>query len=151
MIRLIAKLWRIFPYPIRLKIVRLTQPKFTVSVVALVFNAEGEVLILDHYIRPGATWGLPGGFIDPDELPEEAIRRELKEETSLDLENIVLLQIRTIGKHIEILYKATAVGEVELKEREIRDFGWFSSDSLPRGVSKKQREIINAILEGSIS
>ncbi len=151
MIRLIAKLWRIFPYPVRLRIIRLTQPKFTVSVVALVFNENGEVLILDHYIRPGTTWGLPGGFIDPNEFPEEAIRRELKEETSLELENLVLVEIRTIRKHIEILFKATSAGEVELKEREIRDFGWFAVDELPKGVSKVQRKIIREVTAESIS
>ena len=77
MIRIVSRIWKVIPYRVRLKIIRLTQPKFTVSTVAIVLNPAQEVLILDHFIRPGATWGLPGGFIEVDEYPDEAIKREL--------------------------------------------------------------------------
>ncbi len=125
-------------------IIRFTQKKFTVSVVGIVQNPEGKVLILDHFIRPGTTWGLPGGFIDTNESPHSAIRRELEEETSLELENLELIQIRTLHKHIEILYRADGIGDVTLNSSEIRGYGWYALDSLPNGVSLVQRSLINS-------
>ena len=142
MMNLAAKLWRLIPFYFRLRIVRATQPKFTVSVVALIFNSSDEVLILDHFVRPGATWGLPGGFIDRDEDPENAIRREIKEEAGLDLDGLNLFRVRTIDKHIEMYYTARSDGDVVLETSEIRDYGWFSAKELPEGISNSQRKIV---------
>ncbi len=144
MIRILAQIWRLVPFRFRMVIIRFTQKKFTVSVVGIVQNPEGKVLILDHFIRPGTTWGLPGGFIDTNESPHAAIRRELEEETSLELENLELIQIRTLHKHIEILYRADGIGDVRLNSSEIRGYGWYALDSLPNGVSLVQRSLINS-------
>jgi len=146
MIRLASKFWRILPYWIRLRAIRVTQPKFTVSVVAIIINNKGEVLILDHFIRPGASWGLPGGFIESGEIPDDAIKREIMEETGLDLTELNLLRIRTLEKHIEMLYSARSSGSVTLHGSEIRDFGWFAKEYLPKGLSVVQRRIINDVL-----
>jgi len=142
MIRIASKIWRVLPYPCRLRVIRMTQPKFTVSVVAIVTNENDEVLILDHFIRPGASWGLPGGFIEAGEAPSEGIRREIAEETSLELETLELLKIRTVRKHIEMVFFARGSGEVRLKTNEIRDFGWYSKDRLPVGISAGQRKLV---------
>jgi ADP-ribose pyrophosphatase YjhB (NUDIX family) len=149
MMTILSKLWRILPYAVRLRFIRSTQSKFTVSVVAVILNKKNEVLVLDHFIRPGASWGLPGGFIEKDEYPDEAIRREIKEETDLEITNVRLLLVRTIRKHIELLYVANADGDVVLKSSEIRDFGWFREDKLPEGVSKVQRALIKEVLNDS--
>lgn len=142
MIKILAQIWRLVPFRIRLVIIRFSQKKFTVSVVAIVQNSKQEVLILDHFIRPGTTWGLPGGFITTGEFPDAAIRRELCEETALELENLELLQIRTTRKHIEILYRADGIGDVRLKSSEIRAYRWFATDSLPGIVSAVQQSLI---------
>ncbi len=144
MLNLISKLWRILPYEVRLRVVRITQKKFTVSVVAIVTNPENEILILDHYIRPGASWALPGGFMESGEHPEKAIVRELKEETRLDLVDVRLVRVQTIRKHLEILFVAKAEGKVRIKESEIRAFGWYSADDLPPELSDTQRMLIQA-------
>ncbi len=131
------------PYRMRMKVVRSVQRKFTVSVVAIVTNQKNEILVLDHYFRPGATWGLPGGFIDPYEDAEDGIRREIKEETDLELENIRLLKVRTIGKHLEILFIAKGNGEAKVNSREIKELGWFALDNLPKNMGKTQLEWID--------
>jgi NUDIX domain len=65
--KLVGKIWRKTPHFIRLRIIRLSQTKFTVSVGAVVLNEKGEILLLDHVLRPASGWGIPGGFINGGE------------------------------------------------------------------------------------
>ena len=140
--QIVSGLWSATPSSVRLRIVRLTQRKFTVSVAAIVTNSEGKVLILDHVLRPISSWGLPGGFIEAAEQSETAVRREILEETGMQIENVSLIRIRTIRRHIEILFKATSNGEAHVKSREIKDLGWFELDNLPEQMSRSQKSII---------
>lgn len=143
---LINNTWKKLPQKWRVRLVRTTQSKFTVSVIAIVTNDEGKILIADHYIRPGASWGLPGGFVDKNESPEEAIKREILEETGLELINIKLHHIRTVNKHLEITFSGKGIGEAEIKTRELRDLGWFSLSEFPVGMHPIQAKIIKELL-----
>lgn len=58
------------------------------SVTALIFDEEGRVLLLKH--SNGGVWVAPGGSIDPDESPQEAVIREVWEETELRVEPVAL-------------------------------------------------------------
>jgi 8-oxo-dGTP diphosphatase len=62
---------------------------FNLTVDAVIFCKENQytyVLLIKRKNEPFENqWALPGGFIDVDELIVEACRRELKEETGLDL------------------------------------------------------------------
>jgi ADP-ribose pyrophosphatase YjhB (NUDIX family) len=59
---------------------RFDQPRLTVD--AVVFGAHGGVLLIERKHEPPG-WALPGGFVDPGETLEEAVTRELAEETGL--------------------------------------------------------------------
>ncbi|HNX44812.1 MAG TPA: NUDIX hydrolase [Bacteroidales bacterium] len=63
-------------------------PRPAVTVDAAVFRASEsgyEVLLIRRGNEPfRGMWALPGGFVNMDETLEEAVARELKEETSLD-------------------------------------------------------------------
>lgn len=142
LLEIAKRVWRLLPYWARLFAIRSWQKKFTVSVVALVTDPEGRVLVLDHYLRPRSTWGLPGGFVDPSEPPTDAICRELMEETGIEISGLELLEVRTIRKHIEILFRAEADAVAEVKSREIRAAGWFTLDELPDDMPKHQKERI---------
>ena len=143
---LIGGAWKRMPRRLRLEAVRLTQKKFTVSAVAVILNPEGKVLLLDHLLRPGAGWALPGGFIEANEQPEAAIKREIREETTLELENVRLLSVRTIGRHVEILFRAEASGKPVPNSAEINAAGWFSMDEMPSETSGVQKRIISEVL-----
>ena len=94
--KLFGKIWRISPRLFRVYLVRLTQPTFTVSVGAVVTNEEEKVLLLDHVFRPSPSgWGIPGGFVNENEQPEEALRRELCEEIGLQIESLEMVSVRT--------------------------------------------------------
>lgn len=54
------------------------------SVAAFVYNDNGEILLIKRGVAPGkGKWALPSGFIEQNELPEEAVLRELREETNI--------------------------------------------------------------------
>lgn len=130
----------------RLKIIRATQQKFTVSAAAVITNAEGKVLLLNHVLRPYSGWGLPGGFLTNAEQPEDAIEREIREETGLEMENLKMFRVRTIGRHVEFLFRADAAGEATVHSREILELGWFGVKELPEGLPKSQKDVIRQLL-----
>ena len=55
------------------------------AVAALVPNQNGQLLLVKRAVEPAkGQWCLPGGFIEIDESIEEAVLRELKEETGIE-------------------------------------------------------------------
>ncbi|HKP69479.1 MAG TPA: NUDIX hydrolase [Pyrinomonadaceae bacterium] len=150
MLNKLGTVWKLLPPWLRLRIVRATQSKFTVSAAAIITNERQQVLLLNHTFRPFSGWGLPGGFITIREQPEAAIRREIREETGIELDELAMFRIQTIGRHVEILFTATANGDPEVKSpREIIELGWFEVDRLPAGLSKSQAKVIREVVGAS--
>lgn len=148
--KFIGKIWKALPQPVRRRSIRVSQRKFTVSAAAVILNDKREVLLLNHVLRPYSDWGLPGGFLGPGEQPEEAIRREIREETGIALENLRMVRIRTIDKHVEIMYTATSRDAPEVKSREIISLGWFAGDKLPENLPRSQIQLIKQVLNAEV-
>jgi 8-oxo-dGTP diphosphatase len=144
--KIVGTIWRKLPSRIRAKIIRVTQRKFTASVAAVIENENGEVLLLDHVLRPASGWGIPGGFLGFSEQPIEALRRELREETGIELNDVKIFRVRTINRHLEILFRAKTVGKPAVKSREINQVGWFRVDALPAKMNQTQKTIIEKLL-----
>ena len=59
------------------------------AVAVLIFNCEGKLLVTRRAVDPDkGKMDLPGGFVDPDETAEEAVRRELKEELGVKVKSL---------------------------------------------------------------
>jgi ADP-ribose pyrophosphatase YjhB (NUDIX family) len=133
---------------VRLRIVRSSQTNFTVSVAAIVINEERKVLLLDHVLRPRSGWGFPGGFLDADEAAADAIKREVKEETGIDLADLTLHRVLARGRHDEIIFWARPVGDPRVLSSEIYRLGWFGTDEFPEGTTMGQKMLIGEALAG---
>ena len=123
---------------------RLTHTRFTVTAGAVIFNDQKQVLLLKHRFRAGSGWGLPGGFLERGEQPTDALRRELREEVGLELEDVKLFVARSFKKpkQVELLFRARANASVKPLTMEVELAEWFALDSLPEGLPRDQRDYV---------
>lgn len=147
---LLGKIWRMLPSWIRTQMTRFAHRTFTVSVAAVITNDNGQVLLLEHVLRPASGWGIPGGFIDFGEQPGAALRREIAEETGIGLADVSLYRVRTLKGHVEILFTARCVGEPAVLSREIIRLGWFDVDDVPVEMNAGQQALIRKVLRPEI-
>jgi 8-oxo-dGTP diphosphatase len=145
---LLGAVWRRTPVRLKRWTMRLTHTRFLVTAGAIITDNQGRVLLLKHRFRPGAGWGMPGGYIETGEQPEEALRRELREEAGLELEKIELFLTRAFTKprQIEIVFLCQAAGKPGQLNYEIEKAEWFSLNELPRELPKDQAEQIQRAL-----
>ena len=146
--KLLGALWRTAPKGLRRWSVRLVEPRFTVTAGAVVIDKEGRVLLLKHVFRAGSGWGIPGGFIEKGEQPEEAVRRELEEEIGLRLAVAELAFVRTLKRpqQVEIIFCCRPQGEFAPRSVEIKSAEWFAPGAWPQGLSRDQRWLIERAL-----
>lgn len=109
-------------------------PKAT---TAALLERDGKILLTKRAIQPfQGSWCIPGGHIEIGEPIQEAIKREVKEETGLDFEP------RFFGFYDEIfpdinwhavvlIFQGTPTGEVR-PDHEVTEWKWVS----PRELKK---------------
>lgn len=120
-----------YPYP---------RPALTVD--AVVFKNDGmnwQVLFIQRKNEPfKGKWALPGGFVDMNETVEEAVERELLEETGLS--SIELEQLHTFsaihrdprGRTVSVVYWGIAEkSALPVSGDDAADARWFKVDNLP--------------------
>jgi 8-oxo-dGTP diphosphatase len=152
---MLGALWRHAPKSLRRGAVRLTQARFMVTAGAVVRDREGRVLLLHHRFRAGSGWGIPGGFIEKGEQPEDAIRRELLEEVGLELESAEVAFARTLKRptQVEIIFRCRPrEGTPPVPQSmEIKSIAWFKPDELPPELSRDQHRLIQRALDDGVA
>lgn len=116
-----------------------------VAVGAVIQNGQGRVLLVKHVPeRKGfweGKWICPGGKLHPGESIEDGIRREVKEETGLDIElTAQLLPFETIVKNGERLdlhviyidYLARKTGGELRVGSDVGEARWVDAEELGR-------------------
>jgi 8-oxo-dGTP pyrophosphatase MutT (NUDIX family) len=107
----------------------------------VILERDSSVLLLRRAVEPGlGAWDLPAGYLDPGESPEEAARRETREESGLEIDLVRLIGVYTSrpGNAVACIYLARLVdpsATVRL-DRESSEFAWVRRteviDWLPR-------------------
>lgn len=81
-------------------------PQFPITTVgALIFNPAREVLMIRTH-KWSNLWGIPGGKIKWGEAAEDALLREIKEETNLDVTNIQFAMVQDCIRSKEFFKEA---------------------------------------------
>ena len=150
---LLGAIWRRAPKALRRWTVRFSHPRFAVTAGAIVTDGHGRVLLLKHRFRPGSGWGLPGGFIEHGEQPEEGLRRELREEIGLEVERLKLFTVRAFKrpKQVEIVFMGQAVGNPDELSFEIQEAAWFLPREFPPELPRDQYDLIKRALNDGAS
>ena len=90
-------------------------PELAVDCVILL---EGKVLAIHRRNQP-LGWALPGGFVEYGETVEQAVRREMKEETGLELEDLRQFRVYSDPKRdprghvVSVVFTARGLGKPE--------------------------------------
>lgn len=109
-----------------------------VGAAAVLRNSKGEFLMIKRKNPPAKDlWGFPGGGIKFGETIEQAVAREVKEETGL---NVEAGKILTVGEAIEEdkdIHRVVVVYEAKIKNGVVKasddaaDIMWISLEKIP--------------------
>ncbi len=112
------------------------KPSLTVDGI---IEKKGDILLIERKNPPfKGTWALPGGFVEYGEKVEDAIIREIKEETGLETEIIDLIGVYSEpardprGHTISIVYYLRRIGGNLSGGSDARNPYYFSKDNLPK-------------------
>jgi NAD+ diphosphatase len=85
-------------------------------VLAAIVELDGRILLARNAAWSGRMFGLITGFMEAGESPEEGIRREIAEETSLNVTKLTLVGVHDFQRMNQVIvtYHAVAHGEVKL-------------------------------------
>jgi 8-oxo-dGTP diphosphatase len=142
LMRLLATVFNSFPVRWQRRFMSAANDRFLVGVTGLGIDAQGRVLLARH--RFGAPeWRFLGGFLHPRERVEDALAREILEETGLVVEIGPILEVVTgyRWERVELVfaYRVTS-GSVELTA-EVAELRGFPASELPE-VRADQRGLI---------
>ena len=105
-------------------------------IVGGVLEKDGKYLLVQEAMeRCYGKWNLPAGHLDPNETILEAAKREVKEESGLDVELSGVCQIGNCKLENDIFVSViftTAIlgGDIKFDPEEILDVKWFSYEEL---------------------
>lgn len=127
------------------RLVWLRQSKFLVGTTGLVRDGQGRVLLLRHRFWPeGRQVGLPGGYAIAGERLEDAVAREVREETGLRISVAHVVQVSSgFRLRVEVAYAGElAGGDWDLDRREVLSAEFVPIDALPADLMPNHRRLI---------
>jgi len=131
-------------------------PELPITTVgALIFDSAGRVLMIRTH-KWSNLWGIPGGKIKFGETADDALRRELKEETNLDVTHIQFVLVQECihsrefyrpAHFILLNYTCRCAGEpAVVLNGEAQEFQWVSvADAMKLDLNQPTRKLLNAV------
>lgn len=120
--------------------IHFVEPK--VAVAGVVTDGKRILLVRRNAIPRIGYWALPAGYMDVDELPEEALVREVAEETGVTVRVVRLEDVAPLAgwqerRGILVLYRAepltaaTVAGAGVTAGDDVSEARWFGRDEVP--------------------
>ncbi len=109
-------------------------PHLSIAIIVLI--SKGDELLLVH-ARNFKTnfYGLVAGFVETGETLEDAVKREVREETSITIKNIKYHSSQPWPYPCGLMigfYAEYEKGEIHLQQSELSSGGWFNKNNLPQ-------------------
>lgn len=118
---------------------------------------DNRVLLIKRGIGPEiGKWALPGGYLSWNETGEEAVAREVKEETGLDTKVTSFLRVYTEPNRIPsediqnvgLFYILKPLSFVLAKQSgEIQDIKWCSLSKIPTNLAFDHNKVLEEYLK----
>lgn len=112
----------------------LSYPRISPAVIVAV--SRGDRLLLARARRfPPGFYSVLAGFVEPGETLEECVRREVQEETGIEVANIRYFGSQPWPFPHSLMIAFTAehrAGEIAVDRSELVDAGWYAVDALPK-------------------
>jgi 8-oxo-dGTP diphosphatase len=107
--------------------VNTTSPRHSVSVAAVITDDQGRALLIQR--RDNHRWEPPGGILETTESIQDGLRREVREETGLDIEPLALTGVykNMTRAIIALVFRCTATGGQLSLNDEVTAFRWATS------------------------
>ena len=129
-----------------------TKPRNPLCTVDVIIETEKGIILIRRK-NPPPGWAIPGGFVDYGESLEDAVIREAKEETNLDIK--LVRQFHTYSDHnrdprhhtVSTIYIATASGTSKAGD-DAEEVKIFTKDSLPDEIAFDHRQILEDYFNG---
>lgn len=145
--RLLARVWKSLRGSVQWRLLWLMQSTFMVGVSGVVLDESDRVLLLRHRYWTAARWGLPSGYVKRGERLEDALAREVHEETGYRIDEIELIRLVSGYKlRLEVSYRARlSGGALRVDENEVLEGGFFAVDEFPDDVLASHRDLVELV------
>ena len=124
----------------------------TIGVFAAIFDESGRILCVRmNYGTKG--WSTPGGRLEAGESPLDALKREVLEETGLDVEPGALIGVyaKPTQNDVVLSFRAKVLRRNGWQPNsEISEMGYFSAAEVPGPMTTAARARILDALEGRL-
>ena len=125
-----------------------TKTQFIIGAFGIIFNEQKRILLVHR--RDYDLWNLPGGGLEDFESPTNAVKREVKEETGLEVEISRLLGVynKENKNSITFTFLCKVIGGKITLNDEADRIEYFEIDKLPENtVPKHVERIKDALLD----
>jgi ADP-ribose pyrophosphatase YjhB (NUDIX family) len=145
--KLLLKIWRPLPFWVQRLAAAIIRPRYQVAVGAMIFNDRGQLLLCEHTYRRLYAWGLPGGDLKFGEDPVDGVKRELFEETGLNVKSVRLLLVENSKEihHLSLTYLCTGMNGTFVPSDEVSSIRYFDTGKLPGFFPAQQVTIDRAL------
>lgn len=123
--------------------------KFTIGAFGIIFDVQKRVLLVHR--RDYDLWNLPGGTVEDFESPANTVKREVKEETGLEVEISKLLGVYNKADRNDISFSflcKIVSGEITLNDEadkiEYFEIEKIPSNTVPKQVERKKDALLNS-------
>src|SRR6202162_5822369 len=119
-----------------------SSPIFRIGVFALIFNDEKQILL--GHRRDIDWWNLPGGGMESGETVDEALCREVSEETGLEVEveRLVGVYSKPQKQEVVLTFRCRILGGILQETEGSRECLFSLPDELPANTLPKHRQRI---------
>ena len=106
-------------------------PTPVLAAVIELADRDGQILLARNAAWPGKMFGLVTGFMEAGETPEEGLRREVAEETSLQVDAMALIGVYDFQRMNQIIigYHVVARGDITLSP-ELAEYKLFTPQTV---------------------